>query len=230
MPGIPAPGTPDAHEFSQLFWSALYAALLASLVTGVVVGLVLWRVQARAERRREHYDNARALASLRERLRAAFDQPDVINPNSVAETAPAASRAAATLLAGVPVALWERSLPESRQFLDVVKALQRAHSAFVVAAGRLEFRLHQVVRLHNAARGHDTGDDRVVRFYAIGRLNGVSSTDLLPWVDRPAERVQPLEEGYNAVAADPDVRQLLQPYREARDRLDEVTRLLKQDL
>jgi hypothetical protein len=234
LPGIPAPGMPDAHEFWLSFYASLYSGLLAGLTTGLVaglvVGLVLLLTQGVAEKRRFQQDCERDLASFRERLRGALDQPDIL---CVTEDAARSIPRAAAVVAAVgsqPIDLWLETLRNRTVFLGRIKELQQSHSAFLGAASKLNLRLRQIVRHYNASRQVDDINDSFCQEFILGRIYGLSPDQLAPILGLSTGAVPERETGYAQACADPAIRELVPAYGGARTRLAEAVISLQKEL
>lgn len=231
MPGIPSPGSPEASAFWISFWAQLYSSALSSIVTGLIVGLAVWWVQLKADQRRTRQDAAREFALLKEKLRIAVEQPDILSISNAVDSIPPPAQAIHSIVSNHPIDYWHSLLKCHRAFLNEIKESQRAHRAFGKAAQRLDLALGQVIRLHNAARDVDAVNDRTYHSFSLGRLLDVSAETILPWINRTRRALDSLELAFTAVMADEEVTSCADDYRCRREelisRIEKLKTLLK---
>lgn len=225
MPGVPPAGSSEVTMFWISFWAQLYSGFLSSILTGLIVGLVIWCVQLRAEQRRARNDAARELALFREKLRNAVEEPDILNFQTAADSIPPAARAIHSMVSNHPVDYWYSLLKRHRAFLDEIKGFQHAYAAFGKAAQKLDVALRRVIRLHNAARGTIAMNDPADHSYFLGRLHGMSSEQILPWIDYPIKASVRFEASFTAAIADEEITSRADEYRRRREEL--VSRIEK---
>jgi hypothetical protein len=116
-----------------------------------------------------------------------------------------------------PVDYWYLLLKRHRAFLDEVKRFQHAHAAFGEAAQKLDVALRRVIRFHNAAGGTIVFNDPYDHAYFLGRLHGMSSEEIMPWIDH--WNVVRFESSFKAAVTDEEVTSRADEYQRRREEL-----------
>lgn len=218
MLGIPIEGQ-DVNNFWVSFWASLSSGVIYSIFTGIIVGLTVWWVQRIYENRRLLQEYKRELSVLREKLRYASQQPDVLNIHSIVDSAPMPVVAIIKNLTEVPLDLWLDDYALEREFLEQLKGLQKAYSNFVVVSNNLNLKLSSFIRSYHASKGIYAVNDQAVCSFFIGRIHSVPTLNIISWLSLPEEAATRLETSYNDAISDPIINECSKTYLEARSRL-----------
>lgn len=211
----------------------LAAVALVLLTLGLIASL-LWRTAGEGwRRRRREREAARSLNAdldaLLADVRRALIQPDVLNLDTAEAAVPTGAGAAGRLLAerlpaeNAPVERsvdrYREQLPRRAAVLDLLVELRRAEAAFYTAARRLDRRVIEVISEHNVRLHIDPLADPLERSYFLGCALGMPELKLDHQTGLSSDGVEAVRARAKAIAADPEVAVLVQPYLEARANL-----------
>ena len=226
LPGVPDPGSNDAHSFDLSFWSAVYAGMVSSLATGVVVGLIvglaLWIIDTQADGRRRLRESDWEVATLRRQIRPFVNDPGATSVGRAIDSLPGGSREAYELLENKPIDSWIEILPHQRPFLDSVSIFRERYLAFVDIARQLDIRLSQQVRqLYSPLNIHAT-NDWDLHAYCVGRLARFEPAEVLSWLSRGEDVVEIYEQRMTDIMKDSQIAGMVPEYLNAREELEQA--------
>ncbi len=231
MIGIPPAGTNESSQFWMAFWPALYSGVIYSIVTGIVVGLSVLFVQRYAEKRMARRSYARELSILKDQIREAMSGPEQFTISSASGSAPQLARHAIEVIRPWPISLWREELADHKALLDNIYELQVSYSQFKIVAQHLDHLLQQFSRAFNGRKNRISANDSPLRAFILGRLSGIESAALLPWLDMPSPVVPPwIEEGFTEAEQNRDIVSAHHEYAEKRQKLQTTADALFQKL
>jgi len=231
LPGIPSDGTPEAVAFWISFWAAMYSGILYSIGTGLFVGLAVWFVQLKVEKQRMRNGFDRELAILKERVRAIIHKEDSLNITNAKRSVPVVAQEIMDLLLNYPVDLWLEMLPKRKNFLILLKNIQQSVSEFEISAEKLDTILGNSIRRYNASIDR-TGElnASIDISYAIGRIHNSDPDHIIPWINMPLGSKEKLEERYQIVMDNPDLKESSQRYLDCREQILSWIEAIKNEL
>jgi len=224
-------GITDWSQFWIAFWSALFAGAIDSLLIGFIVGIMILVFQWKVDKRRLQHKCEQEVATFREHLRFALDQPEMTYVDNLVKPSPLAT-SIAKLLSESPLDLWIDKVPRQQKFFKKLKEFQQAHSAFTLIANKMNNSVTSAVRKMNSRQGIMKVNDSTNITYFTGKTLGAEPDDIIPWASllggsATPEAVASFEASYNLLLEDEEVKGLVPLYKDAWQKLEEAIDTLR---
>ncbi len=215
------------NSFWPSFWSGTASGAITGLITGIVVGYILLKYQRGVEERSTANSYARELSVILDELRTALSKDDVLSIQSVRNTVPHAASAAGAILKGLPLTLWQESLPVHKKLVGHAIELQRALAQYDARATEADSILQRKIREFNHSRDSISANDSYYHKLAVGRLFGVSTEMLLPWLESSGpEAIQRCDQAWEVISKNDRLSDLAIELQERREVLKGLVRHL----
>ena len=224
-------GITDWSQFWIAFWSALFAGAIDSLLIGFIVGVMILVFQWKVDKRRLQHKCEQEVATFREHLRFALDQPEMTYVDNLVKPSPLAT-SIAKLLSESPLDLWIDKVPRQQKFFKILKEFQQAHSTFTLIANKMNNSVTSAIRKMNSRQGIMKANDSTSITYFTGKTLGAEPDDIIPWAgllggSASPEAVASFEASYNLLLEYEEVKVLVPLYKAAWQELGKAIDNLK---
>ena len=155
-------------------------------------------------------------------LRPKVFAPDPIVVSTAVGSCPRPITETIGFLEKYPLSLWQDHLSDPQPLLDTLIQLQKSHASFLEVATQLDFLTSQFVRQRHAQKNVISANDNPIRFYIIGRLQGILAEQVLPWLDRDLSAKDRFETEYVAILSHKNFNPLSLAYLDSKRQLQEV--------
>jgi len=215
-------GITDWSQFWIAFWSALFAGAIDSLLIGLIVGIMILVFQWKVDERRLQHKCEQEVATFREHLRFALDQPAIMYVDNLVYPYSLATPIA-KLLSESSLDLWIDKIPQPQKFFKILKEFQHTYSTFTLVASKLNDAVVTAVRKMNSKQGIMRANDSKQINYFTGKTLGGEPDDILPWAglggSGSPEVVASFEASYNVLLENEKVKELTPLYKDAWQKL-----------
>src|SRR6266699_1553650 len=224
-------GITDWSQFWIAFWSALIAGAIDSLLIGFIVGVMILVFQWRVDERRLQHKCEQEVATFREHLRFALDQPETTYVDNLVKPSPLAT-SIAKLLSESPLDLWIDKLPRQQKFFKVLKEFQQTHSTFTLIASKLFDSVSPAVRKMNSRQGSMKANDSTSITYFTGKTLGAEPDDIIRWAGLLGGNASPetktsFEASYSLLLENEKVKEFTPLYKDAWQKLGKAIDTLR---
>ncbi len=224
-------GITDWNQFWIAFWSALFAGAIDSLLIGFIVGIMILVFQWKVDERRLQHKCEQEVATFREHLRFALDQPEMTYVDNLVKPSPLAT-SIAKLLSESPLDLWIDKVPRQQKFFKILKEFQQAHSTFTLIANKMNNSVTSAVRKMNSRQGIMKANDSTSITYFTGKTLGAEPDDIIPWASLlggsgTPEAIASFEASYNLLLENEKVKELTPLYKDAWQKLGKAIDTLR---
>jgi hypothetical protein len=205
-------GITDWSQFWLAFWSSLFAGAIAGLIVGIMILVFQWKI----DERRLRHKCEQEVATFREQLRLALDQPETTYINNLVHPSSLATPIA-KLLSESPLDLWIDKVPRQQKYFKILKEFQQAHSSFTLVASKLNDSVATAVRKMNSRQGIMRDNDSTSITYFTGKTLGAEPGEIIPWASRlggsaTPEAVASFEASYTVLLEDDKVKEFTPLY------------------
>lgn len=225
------PGITDWSQFWIAFWSALFAGAIDSLLIGFIVGIMILVFQWKVDERRLQHRCEQEVATFREHLRFALDQPEMTYVDNLVKPSRQVT-SIANLLSESPLDLWIDKVHRQQKFFKILKKFQQANSNLALVASKLNDSVTSAVRKMNSSRGIMKANDSMSITYFTGKTLGAEPDDIIPWASilggsATPEAIASFEANYNLLLENDKVKELTPLYKDAWQKLGKAIDTLR---